>query len=44
MTNLEKYNSIYGAFEISAEELPGLKYRSYAKMGFYGTYGIMFYS
>ena len=32
MTNLEKYNQIFMEhFEISAEELPGLKYRSYAK-------------
>lgn len=32
MTNLEKYNQVFMEhFEISAEELPGLKYRSYAK-------------
>ena len=31
MTNLEKYNQVFMEhFEISAEELPGLKYRSYA--------------
>ena len=32
MTNLEKYNQVFMEhFEISAEELPGLKYRSYVK-------------
>ena len=32
MTNLEKYNQVFMEhFEISAVELPGLKYRSYAK-------------
>lgn len=32
MTNLEKYNQVFMEhFEISAEELSGLKYRSYVK-------------